>query len=403
MQCKFTGKKINPFMSFGKMPLANGFLDKKNFKKEFYYEMKVGFSDEFSLFQLDDHPSPKNMFHRKYPFYTSSSKYMINHFKKYADWSKKYLGSNSKIIELGSNDGTFLKNFIKSNIQFVGFEPSKNVHTVAKKMGVYSINKFFNKTNITSIKNYYSDTSLICGANVICHIPDLNELFSCVIKLLNKNGVFVFEEPYLGSVFEKTSYDQIYDEHIYLFSCISISKIAEFYGLCLIDAIPQPTHGGSMRYVLARKESKWKVAKNVTKILKKEYSYNLDNKKFCKIFKANCENSKKNLRNKLIELKNKNKKICGYAATSKSTTILNYCNIGKDLIDFITDTTPEKIGKFTPGSHIPVIDHKYFLDMTPDVAVLFAWNHKKEIFQKEKNFKKLGGKWLTFFPNIKLW
>lgn len=403
MRCKLTGKKINPFMSFGKMPIANGFLDKKNFSKEFFYEMRVGFSEDFSLFQLDDHPSPKSMFHNNYPFYTSSSNFMIKHFKKYANWSKKFLGPHSKLIELGSNDGTFLKNFTKTNIESVGFEPSKNVHLKAKNQGVLSINKFFNQKSISLVKSFYGNTSLICGANVICHIPDLNELFSCIIKLLNTNGIFVFEEPYLGSVFQKTSYDQIYDEHIYLFSCVSISKIAEFYDLRLIDAIPQITHGGSMRYVLARKDSKWKVSKNVNKIMSEEYSFNLDNNQFCKIFRDNCEKSKKNLRKKLIDLKNNNKKICGYAATSKSTTILNYCNIGKDLIDFITDTTPEKIGKFTPGTHIPVIDHKNFLYNKPDIAVLFAWNHKKEIFLKEKNFKKSGGKWLTFFPNIKLW
>ncbi len=403
MKCKITGKKIIPFMSFGKMPIANGFLNKNDFKKEFFYELKVGFSEKFSLFQLDEYPSIKKMFHKNYPFYTSSSNYMIKHFKEYANWSKKYLNSKSKIIELGSNDGTFLKNFKNTNIEAIGFEPSKNVSDIAKKKGIKSINRFFNLENISDLKDFKTNTDLICGANVVCHIPDLINLFNTVDKLLSKDGVFVFEEPYLGSVYEKNSYDQIYDEHIYIFSGVAISKIAAEFDLKLIDLIPQSTHGGSMRYVVCRKNSKKSQSKNVNKIISYEKKINLDNSQFCKNFKNNCEISKKNLKKKLIELKNQNKKICGYAATSKSTTVLNYCNIGPEIIDFITDTTPEKIGKYSPGSHIPIIDHKLFLKEKPDVSVLFAWNHAKEIMNKEKIYKFNGGKWLTFFPRVKVW
>ena len=201
MICKFTGKKIKPFMSFGKMPIANGFLDKNNFKKEYFYNLEVGFSKDVYLFQIADHPKPKQMFHKNYPFYTNSSKFMVNHFKKYAYWCKKYLKNNSKIIEIGSNDGTFLKNFKDSKINAVGFEPSKNVSDFARKKGLKSINKFFNSKTISKVKSFHKKTDLICGANVICHIPDIKDVFKSVKKLLSENGVFVFEEPYLGSVF----------------------------------------------------------------------------------------------------------------------------------------------------------------------------------------------------------
>ena len=309
MKCKFAGHNIEPFMSFGKMPIANGFLKKKEFNKEFFYDLRVGFSEKFSLFQLDEYPSVKKMFHKNYPFYTSSSKFMIRHFKEYAQWSKKFLKSNSKIIELGSNDGTFLRNFKNTSIDSFGFEPSKNVSDFAKKRGINSINKFFNTTNIKLLKNFEHNTDLICGANVVCHVPNLKDLFTSVEKLLSKEGVFVFEEPYLGAVYEKNSYDQIYDEHIYLFSAIAISKIANEYDLRIIDLIPQSTHGGSMRYVLSRKLSNRQKTKNVNKIISYEKKINLDNAQFCKEFKKNCEKSKKNLKAKLIELKNKNKKI----------------------------------------------------------------------------------------------
>ena len=403
MNCKFTGKKMKSFMSFGKMPIANGFLEKKFFRKEFFYEMKVGLSNDMSLFQIADHPEPKKMFHKNYPFYTSSSKYMINHFKKYSLWSKKYLDSNSKIIELGSNDGTFLSNFKNTNIDSVGFEPSRNVSDFAIKNGINSINKFFSLNAISEIKKFKKNTDMICGSNVVCHIPNIKEVFLCIDELLSKNGVFIFEEPYLGSVFEKTSYDQIYDEHIFLFSAVAINKIANQFDMRLIDLIPQITHGGSMRYVITRKKNKHSISPNVSKIIGNEKNNNLDNQESCKEFKKKCEISKNNLKSKLIDLKNRNKKICGYAATSKSTTILNYCNIGPELIDFITDTTPEKIGKYSPGTHIPIINHKLFEKKKGDIAVLFAWNHQAEILKKEKKFKSNGGKWLTFFPKIKIW
>ena len=354
------------------------------------------------LFQIADHPAPKQMFHKNYPFYTSSSKYMISHFKKYANWCRKFLNEESKIIEIGSNDGTFLKNFKHSKVTSVGFEPSKNVSDFAKKRGIKSINEFFSSKSIIKIKSFHNKTDLICAANVICHIPDIKDVFKSVKNLLSENGVFVFEEPYLGSVFEKTSYDQIYDEHIFLFSALSISKMSKKFDLKLIDLLPQETHGGSMRYVITKNTNDRKVSKRVNDILKKEKKNDLDNLKSCKKFKKKCLLLRKNLQNTLMKLKKENKKICGYAATSKSTTILNYCKIGPDLIGYITDTTSEKIGKFSPGMHIPIINHKFFFKDKPDVAVLFAWNHQKEIFKKELNFKKNKGLWLTFFPKVKI-
>ena len=252
MKCKVTNKSINPFMSFGKMPIANGFLDEKDFSNEFFFNMEVGFNEELSLFQLNDHPKPEKMFNKNYPFFTGSSEYMKRHFKNYAEFVKKYLKTNSRIIEIGSNDGTFLKNFDNSENYIVGVEPSKNVADLALKNNIPTINEFFNINNAKKLKKFIGNTDLICASNVICHVPDLNNLIEAVDLLLNKDGIFVFEEPYLGSMFEKVSYDQIYDEHIFIFSASSISKIFAKFNFFLIEAIPQITHGGSMRYVLKR-------------------------------------------------------------------------------------------------------------------------------------------------------
>ena len=388
MICKITKKKIKPFMSFGKMPIANGFLKKKDFKKEFFFKMEVGFSKKLSLFQLNDHPKPNLMFNKNYPFFTGSSKGMINHFKEYSNWIKKKYSKNRKnLIEIGSNDGTFLNNFNKSKFNTLGIEPSSNVAKISKKKGINTINNFFSFHTVKKLKKLKNNTDIICAANVICHVPDLVSLIKGIDFLLNKDGLFIFEEPYLGSMYEKTSYDQIYDEHIFMFSATSIKKIFEMFDFDLIDVLPQKTHGGSLRYVVGR-AGIHKIKKSVFTTLNYEKKKNIDTLKGCINFKKKCEISKKKLKQKIESIKKKGKNSAGYAATSKSTTILNYCGINHRHIDFICDTTPNKINSFTPGTHIPVVPVDYFKKNIPDYTFLFAWNHKKEIFLKEKKILK---------------
>ena len=395
MKCKITNEQIKPFMSFGKMPAANGFLKKIDFKNETFYNMEVGFSEKISLFQLNKFSNPKIIHSTNYPFYTASSEHMKEHFKKYAVWvQKEYLKSNSKLIEVGSNDGTFLKNFTKTNIDYLGFEPSKTIADQASKNNVKTVNAFFNDANIQNLKKFHNKTDVICAANVIAHIPDLKNLIHTIEKLLSQKGVFIFEEPYLGSMFSKTSYDQIYDEHIFMFSVTSVKKIFQLFDFELIDVHWQKTHGGSMRYVVGRR-NKHKVNDTVHKWIINENKNKLDDMESCLEFKKNCETSKAKVINSLKKMKNDGKKICGYAATAKSTTVLNYCNLNTDTIDFICDSTKEKIGKFSPGSHIPIVPVSHFHKNLPDVAYLFAWNHKDEIFSKEKEFLKKGGSWFS--------
>ena len=393
--CKITQKKLKPFMSFGKMPLANGFLLKKDFNNEFFYNLEASFSEDISLFQINDHPKPKQMFNKHYPFFTSSSKFMINHFKKYSHWvKKKFLNSNSKLIEIGSNDGTFLGNFKNSNIEYIGFEPSFNVFKKAEQGNINTLNDFFSTKSIDKINNFKKKTDVIVGSNVGCHIPNLVDFIKTVDILLSSNGTLIFEEPYLGSMYKKVSYDQIYDEHIFLFSITSVYKIFKRFDFDLIDAIPQVTHGGSMRYILKRKKNKNNLNK-VKKFIENEKKFKINSIDGCIDFKKNCEQSKNDLIEKLYKIKKSNKIICGYGATSKSTTILNYCKINGELIDCIFDATKEKIGKYSPGMHIPINDSKFFNKKFYDYVYLFAWNHKKEILNKEKNYSDKGGRWIS--------
>ena len=395
MKCKITNSEMKPFMSFGKMPIANGFLSKEEFEKEFFFDLEVGFSEKTFLFQLKDHPTPEQMFNENYPFFTGSSLAMKSHFQEYANFIKeKFIKNNSKIIEIGSNDGTFLNNFKDSNLDYVGFEPSSNVAKIANQNGIKTLNQFFGFESLELIKNFKHQTDVIFAANVICHIPNLVELIKTIDQLLSNDGVFIFEEPYLGSIFEKTSYDQIYDEHIFMFSASSVQKIFNMYDFELIDVIKQETHGGSMRYIVSRKKVR-DISKNVQKILDNEKSMNLDNLESCNIFKKNCEASKLKLNNILKKFISEGKKIVGYAATSKSTTVLNFCGIDFNTIEYICDTTKEKIGKYSPGMHIPIVSIDHFKADNPDIAYLFAWNHKDEIFKKEKKFSQNIGKWIS--------
>ena len=395
MKCKISNKPISPFMNFGKMPLANGFIEQKDFKNEFFFNMEVGFSEDISLFQLNDHPKPDQMFNKNYPFFSGSSNYMKKHFSNYAKYIKEnFIKNNTKLIEIGSNDGTLLENFKNTDVEILGFEPSESAAELAESKNIKTIREFFCFENLKLIQKFKKNTNVICAANAICHVPNLVDLIKSVDELLSTDGVFIFEEPYLGSMFKKISYDQIYDEHIFMFSATSIKKIFNLYDMELVDIFDQPTHGGSMRYIVSRK-GKREVSKNVQTTIENEKKNNLDNISSCLKFKSDCELSRQKLKKSLNELKKNNKKIAGYAATSKSTTILNYCEIGCETIDYICDTTKEKIGKFSPGMHIPIVSMDNFHKNIPDIAYLFAWNHKDEILSKEKQFVEKGGKWFS--------
>ena len=402
--CRVVKEKLKHIMSFGKMPIANNFLSRtENFSKEEFFDLDISFSEKVSLLQLTKNPSINKMFHNNYAFFSSTSYFMEEHFKNTKDWIFKnnYLGTKKKknfLIEIGSNDGIFLKNFLKENtVKHLGFEPSKNVSDLARLKGVNSVNKFFNLDSAKTYQKNYGCADVIYAANAFCHMPNINNIIKGIDVILKDGGFLIFEDPYLGDLLEKVSYDQIYDEHIFIFSLISVEKIFQMHGYTLIDVLPLNTHGGSMRYVVQKKNNA-KQSRNFF------YYKNLEIKKnFHKFstylnFKSNCEKLKFKFKKKLLELKERKKKVFGYGATSKSTTILNYCDIGQDLISYIVDTTPTKYWKFSPGKHIPILPYHLFKKNFPDVYVLFAWNHEKEIKKKENYFSKKG-KWITHLDN----
>ena len=403
-KCRVDASPLEVAVNFGMQPLGNGFLKPEEFTREYFYTMAVGFSEKSAMLQLLEQPDPKMMFHENYAFFSTTSKAMEKHFSEFCNFviDSSYIAKDAPfVVELGCNDGILLKNFQKLGIKNLGIEPSSNVAQAANKLGIDTISEFFTEELAKSIVDKHGKADVFISANVMCHIPDLHEVIRGIKVLLKPRGVVIFEDPYLGDVIEKTSYDQIYDEHVFLFSAHSVSNLFSMYGMELIDAIPQKTHGGSMRYVLAN-EGEFSKSSRVLEILEKEQKQGLHLKSTFVEFAKKVNTSKEALLNLLRDLKSQGKKIAAYGAASKSTTVLNFCGIGPEIVEYICDTTPTKIGKFSPGMHIPIVTHNHFVENPPDYAILFAWNHADEIMQKETDFMSSGGKWIIHVPEVRI-
>ena len=388
------------FLNLGRQPLANSFLKdigKNTLRKEFFYNLKICFNIKSYLVSIAKPVNPKKQYTDKYAHRASASKTMRSAFKKVAKKLFKRFRPK-RIMEIGSNDGVFLKNFNKKSV--IAVEPCKNLARITKRL-FKTYDEFWNlKLSNKLIKQKKGDIDLIFSANTISHIPDLKETFKGIYNILSKDGVLIIEDPSLLKVLQNNSYDQFYDEHVYVFSSISINNIVKKIGLRLFDVEHLSTHGGSNRYYICKENGKYKISSRLKKAIKKELSYKLHKLKSYLKFSKRVNLSRKNLSNLIKRLKKKNKKIISYGATYKSTTVFNYCNINSKMVDYVTDTTLNKQGKYTPGTHIKIISPENGMNNTVDYAFLGAWNFKKEIFKKEKKFLKKGGKFITHVPKV---
>ena len=399
-KCRICNGNLTEFFDFGNMPIANGFLTPDEFKDEYFYRMKVGYCPTCSMVQLIDQPERERMFHDHYAFFSSTSTFMARHFKQLSEnVLTRFPIRDPFIVELGSNDGILLQNFAKKGIKHLGVEPSSNVAQVAREKGINTISTFFDEATAEKILGEYGNASAIIAANVMCHIPDLHSVVRGMKKLLKPDGVIIMEDPNLGDIIEKTSYDQIYDEHVFYFSLLSLSNLFNQYNLEIFDLEHLNVHGGSMRYFISHK-GKYPISDSVKVQVVKEKKMNMSTPEPYNQLKRNIEASRDNLLKILKQLKKENKRVVGYAATSKSTTVTNYCGLTQDLVEFISDTTPIKQGKFSPGAHIPVLSHDSFKQKYPDYALLFGWNHSEEIMKNEQVFKDAGGRWIVYVPRV---
>ena len=297
---------------------------------------------------------------------------------------KKKFKANSFVLEVGSNDGIFLKNFANKNFKHLGDDASQNVCDLARKRGVNTLNGFFNYELSKKIIENYGKADVIVSTNTMHHIEDINGVVKGMANLIKEDGIIITEDPSLLEMLKKNAYDQVYAEHMYIWSLSAMNNLLNSFGLEVFEIENNEFHGGCSRYYISKK-NKQKISSNVIDHQKKEEDFGLKKLETFSKFKNNVLNSKLKLINLLKSLKSKNKTIVGYGAPAKSTTILNFCGIDSNLIEKIFDNSITKIGKKTPGmSLINIVDSDEFKNFKSDYCILFAWNHKKEILEKEK-------------------
>ena len=402
-KCRICEQEFNTFINFGEMPIANAFSPVWPAIDQETFTMQVGLCEQCFMVQLTDQPDRSKMFHDSYAFYSSTSRAMEQHFRKFAAdiIGRENLNDMSFVVEIGCNDGIMLRNMVDLGVPCLGVEPSGNVAEVARNRGIKVEQSFFDKDLAEKILSEQKPANLIFSANVMCHIPYMHSVLEGVVRLLHDDGLFVFEDPYLGAVLEKNSFDQIYDEHVFLFSAHSVKYMANRNGMDLVHVEPQSTHGGSMRYYLAHMGAR-PVNKSVDAFLDKEKVIGLNKFVTFNKFSKNIDNIGRDLLSLLTEIKRKGKKVVGYGATSKSTTVNNYFGITPDLVSCIYDTTPSKIGTFSPGVGIPIKSYDEFRVSNPDYVLLYAWNHADEIIKKEGDFMMGDRRWITYIPDVRV-
>ena len=385
------------FLDLGTQPIANNFLSNLD-EEEYKFNLTVEFDDETKLVSLGDFVKPELMFNDSYVYYSSNSKTMQKHFKDYANALKEEF-SPKQVMEIGSNDGVFVKNF--SSDTTVAIEPCGNFAKITNSAGYRTYDKFWNLEVAEQIIQNHGKRDLISSSNCVCHMQNLDEAFSAINKCLIDDGIFVFEDPSLLKMLERISYDQIYDEHAHVFSVTALQNLMNRNGLEIFRVENLVVHGGSNR-IYACKLGTRKVENSVLENLSLEQEYGIQELATYEKFAKKVATSKDALVELLTNMKKEGRKVVSYGATSKSTTVFNYCGIGPDLIDYIVDTTEAKQGKLSPGMHIPVIPPHSGFDDTVDVAFLGAWNYKKEILTKEEGFLRNGGRFITHIPRVRI-
>ncbi|RZQ61147.1 class I SAM-dependent methyltransferase [Amycolatopsis suaedae] len=401
-QCRVCGGTVTEFFDFGRQPLSDAFLKPgTDFDKEFFFRLAVGLCETCTMVQLMEEVPRDLMFNESYPYFSSGSTFMRNHFESLAKrlLTTELTGADPFVVEMGCNDGVMLKTLADAGVRHLGVEPSASVADVAASKGIRVRTAFFELETAQDIVKTEGNADVIYAANTLCHIPYMDSILDGVAALLKPTGVFVFEDPYLGDIVERTSFDQIYDEHFYFFTLQSVQEMASRHGLELVDAERLTVHGGEVRYTLAPKGSR-KPTQEMLDLLAQEKARKLNDRATLEAFGAKVLKIREDLVALLTRLRDEGKRVVAYGATAKSATVTNLCGIGPDLVEFVCDSTPAKQGRLSPGTHIPVKESAAFSAPYPDYALLFAWNHAEEIMAKEQAFRDAGGKWILYVPEV---
>jgi len=400
-----SSSKLKIFINFNKMPLAGAFLNKNQIRKEFKYPMAMQFCTNCSNVQVDT-VIPLDVLFKKYFYFSSNIKTLVNHFYNLSELVRnKFLYKKKTIVlEIGCNDGVFLNHLSKyDNIKCIGVDPAKNVVKKIKNKKITVFNKPFNYNLATKIKSKTGTVDLIVSSFSFGHIDDMDSVAKAINHLLDKNGVFIFEIYYLGTVIKGLQYDMMYHEHMTYYTIKSLKKFLLKYDLRIFNIEKIKLRSGSLRFFCCRTKSQKLNSKNVIKFTNYENINGFNKLMYLNNYKDKIEKTKNNILKILKELKKKNKKIYGYGASGRGTVIMNYCGINKHYLDFVVDDSPEKRNKYTPGTHVKIISWNDLKKVGyPDYFVLFAWPFHLEIASKRKEYLNDGGKFIIPLPKVKI-
>ena len=404
-KCRICGSnELMDVIDLGEQPIPNGFLNEEGLrKKEYKYPLAVVFCNNCSLMQLKYLVDPSIMF-QNYLYIPSASKTRVEYFKKMAEEviEVSKIKKDSLIVDIGSNDGSLLVCFKNLGMKILGIDPAENLVEVAKLNGVNTELGYFNSKFAAKMVKKYGKAKAITATNVIAHIPNLHEVIKGGEELLDKDGIFVMHFPYSLDLLRDNLFDTIYHEHLSYFSIKSLLSLSRDSKLEIFDIHKSDLDGGSLRVFWKKKKNeKIKVKKiDINKLLSEEKNFGLHEIKAYLEFRKRVENLKINGVTKLKEIKRSGKKIVGYGAAAKANVLLNYFGLDNKIIDYLVDSTPYKQGLYTPGSHIKIYPEEKIYETNPDYVLIFAWNFSKEIIEKNKEFKKKGGKFIFLEPKL---
>ena len=400
--CRFCGTPpAHSFADLGMSPLSNSYLTDDQLRSmEPYYPLHALVCESCLLVQLEDYGSPEQIF-SDYAYFSSYSDTWLKHARQYAQMvtERFSLSSGSKAIEIASNDGYLLRNFVEMRIPVLGIEPARNVAEVAEKAGVPTRVDFFGTALAGRLVSEGHAADLLIGNNVLAHVPALNDFVRGMKIALKPTGVITLEFPHLLRLMEGNQFDTIYHEHFSYFSFLTVEKVLAKHGLVLFDVEELSTHGGSLRIFgrHAQDDSK-PVSARVEALRSCERNAGLDKLETYATFAEQVKETKRNLLSLLIEIKRSGSTIAGYGAPAKGNTLLNYCGIGRDFLDYTVDRNPHKQAHFLPGSHIPVLAPEKIRETRPDYVFVLPWNLAGEIMEQLAFIRDWGGRFVVPIP-----
>jgi 2-polyprenyl-3-methyl-5-hydroxy-6-metoxy-1,4-benzoquinol methylase len=387
----------------GVSPLANSYLKEEQLHQmEPFYPLHAYVCEDCHLVQLQEFQSPEKIF-ADYAYFSSYSESWLNHARDYTELMIKRFGFDihSHVVEIASNDGYLLQYFKNKNIPVLGIEPAENVAVEARKSGIPTISKFFGVQTAKELALEAKHADLLIGNNVLAHVPDLNDFVKGMKILLKADGLITMEFPHLMQLFEENQFDTIYHEHFSYFSFLTVRKVFAAHGLTIFDVEELDTHGGSLRIYACHAENKAKTLEpRVMKLVEKETAAGFDTLQHYLSFGEKVKKIKQGILQFMIDAKREGKTIAGYGAPAKGNTLLNYCGIRTDFIDYTVDRSPHKQGQFLPGTRISIHHPDKIKETKPDYLVILPWNLRDEIMTQMAHIRSWGGKFVVLIPQV---